>query len=261
MGGTESKTTVDVLNEMSVDVAQKSVGRCTASTTQAQRIKFGYVGGDFVLKDTTMKQEAALNFKCAMSAAKQSEIQGEIANKIAQFAAAKGPAVLGALGSSTAHAAANIKNKFATTVNTSTLQESVTASRQLQEVGATHVAGDVVIANLDMEQGAKVVAEAIISDRQYQSVIQSAATAIDQRSKAVTTNPVADMIGAIGGIFKGMTAPIVWGLMAFIGFIMLIVILATLSAFGWFGNNNGGKQSDAGQQIQPVGERSDAGGT
>lgn len=199
MGGTTSKNTLDVLNQIALDVAQSNTSRCVATATQQQIIEASNVAGDFILDGATLSQGVSINMDCLLRSDTQAKIQSEISTQIAQYADSQGQAMLSALGKTSAEAAANIKTLFSSSVKLDTLNESITKSLQVQTIRGVNIGGDMIVKNVTMSQTADVVAKALIQSSSYAEVINTVAQAIDQKSSAKEESPLQGLFDMISG--------------------------------------------------------------
>lgn len=232
MGGSSSKSMVSVLNQISMDASMRTIQSCSTSATQDQLMELE-AQGSIVISNVKLTQGVQVNSKCLAQTQKQIELKNDVATAITNFAEASGPAVLGALGASKSEAYANISNILNTNINMDTVQESVTASLQRQKVKAKSTEGRVIVSNLTMEQTAKVWAEAIVSDEQFAKSIVSLASKIDQGTKAETTDPIANLVGAVTkGLAGAAMLPLIIGIVSIVIIIVLVLIIKLVSKVG-----------------------------
>lgn len=200
MGGTQSKNTASVINEIAVKVTMDSIMSCTTVATQSQLMELKNITGDVTISDVTMTMGTSLDVECIMEADKQNQINSQIANAIAQHAEAKGQAVLSALGNTKSEVVADIKNKLSNNIDANTRQELSAQIDQVQKVGVENVGGSVVIQDMSFEQSAQIVAKALMKTKAYSQVINETAAKIDQVTKTEEENPIAGIIDSIGGV-------------------------------------------------------------
>lgn len=236
MGGTSSKSTVNILNKISVDASMRTVQSCSTSASQDQLIELETQGSVFIT-NVKLTQGTQINSKCIAQTQKQLELRNDISAAIAQFAEASGPAVLSALGSSRAEVETTIKNELPLALNMDTIQENITASLQRQKV-KVKTDGNIFVTNLTMEQTAKVWAEAMVSDEQFASSITKIAAKIDQKAEAETTDPIANLVGAITkGLGAAIMLPIIIGMVSIVAIIILVLVIRLVSKAGAKGSS------------------------
>ena len=233
MGGTQSRSTTDILNEMAINVSMDSIMSCTSVATQQQLIELENIEGNVVISDVSMKQGASIDMSCVMKSEKQNQIATDVANAIAQHAESKGQAALSALGNTKSIASANIKTEIQQNITANTEVEMSAHIEQIQKIGVANVSGSVVIKNVSMEQSAEIVARALMQSSAYSSVINESATKIDQVTQSEEENPIAGIIdsvggviGEVGGAISGVfTAPILMIGALLLGLIALFVVI------------------------------------
>ena len=81
MGGTSSKTTVDILNSVAVSASMRTVQSCTTAASQNQLIQLQAVG-DVTLGDINQNQGVSVNTECLFSTAKKNEMAASMSNDI-----------------------------------------------------------------------------------------------------------------------------------------------------------------------------------
>jgi hypothetical protein len=179
-GGSKSRTTADILNEISVNAVQRTISDCVGSATQQQIISADYVAGDVNLSNLNFTQNASVRTDCVLSSQKQNEIKQTIAATIAQYAQSQGQAVLGILGSSRSDAETRIRNRMSTNITQEDIQRSVASSVQQQKVQFGTIGGDFIMRGATFEQSARIVAQGVVNSQQVNSVIGEIANQLHQ---------------------------------------------------------------------------------
>lgn len=195
MGGTSSKAVANVLNEIAINASMRTIQECSASASQSQLLNIKSSGLVFA-SNITMKQGVQVDSTCLSSVNKRTQLISDISNQVAQWAEAQGPGVWSALGASRSEVATNVKNRFAPVLNMDTIQRSVTAAAQGQT--ANIEGGTVILGNVTQEQTAKIVAKSIVKDDKVAAVINDMSNTIVAKSKATTTDPIANIIDSLG---------------------------------------------------------------
>ena len=226
MGGTQSKTTSEILTEIAINVTQENIARCIQAATQDQLIEVHRVAGDVTISGTTMEQGMSVDMQCTMSSEMQSDLQAKIAAAVSQYANAEGIALLSALGSTEATVENDIAGIFDAHVRQTNLQEAVQQSMQKQGVIVTDVGGNAVIRNVSMKQTMEVMAKAIITSSGYTSAIADISNKIDQSAKAKETGPLDSLFKMIGNITTGWFIMIIG--IVLVGGLILIFFLKYL---------------------------------
>lgn len=198
--GPSSKTTVEVLNDICTQVTMDTIMKCTAVATQEQMIALK-AKGDITISDVGMSQGVSINMNCVMQADKQNEIKDKVSAAITQNADSKGQAFLSLFGNTKADAIANIKNKLTNTVTANDELDFKTQLSQQQTISA-EAGGNIIMANISMDQSAKIAASALMKTATYSTVINESANKMDQKASSEDKNPIAEMIKAVGSIFS-----------------------------------------------------------
>lgn len=227
MGGTQSKNTATILNDIAVNVSMDSIMSCTVAATQSQLIELKNIEGDVTISDLSMLQGNSIDVNCIMESDKQNQISSSISNAIAQYAETKGQAALSALGNTKSQVATNINNRLTNSINANTKQELTAQVDQIQTIGVENVRGNVVIQNMSLEQSAQLVAKALMKTKTFSEVINETAAKIDQATKTEEKNPIAGIIDSLGGVvgkFGDAISDIFQGPILIIGALLLGVI-------------------------------------
>ncbi len=205
--GTQSRTTVNVLNEMCTNIIMKSSLSCITQATQNQLMLIANVSGNVDLNNVNLQQGSTIDVNCLMSAEKQTEMAQSAASQMAQYASSQGEAALSALGTTVSDASTNIRNKIQNNIDASTETEIKSALTQNQMIKVVNVGGNVLAQNVSMQQQASLVAKAMVTSKAYSSVINDTADKIDQSAQSKETNPLAviwgTVLGGVGKIFSG----------------------------------------------------------
>lgn len=223
VGGSKSSSSAELLNQIAISATQSIISRCVTQATQQQLLSVKNVAGNVSMSGVSMSQGASVDVKCMMTAQVQSAIQNQIANDIAQYAQSQSEAFIGALGQSIAEAKVNIQNRLSLAVNQSTLQESFNAAIQDQQIEVANVGGNVIMKDISMAQSLQLTAETLINGTAYSTVINDIANAVDQTTDAKQTNPIAELIDSVGGIFSSWIGMVI--AIATVGGVVMLVFV------------------------------------
>lgn len=218
MGGTTSTATTRVATKAITDIMVQNIMKCSTSATMTQT--FSVSGSYNVVENVKQVQYLKLSSTCAQDAQNMQDLQTQIANKIKELADAQGSGVLSAVGASHSRTNIDIQNEIKNSVNQQTVAEIVNSSNATQEL---IIRGDHnIVKNFSQEQTADIVftnAQKVVNKIKSVQDIDNKA---DSEAKAVTTNPISEMIDSV---FKGLTS---------LGTIWIIFILgiAVIFIFG-----------------------------
>jgi hypothetical protein len=231
MGGTQSKSISEELNQLVTNVMADSFLECTSIASQSQMIELNKVTGNVTIENVNLNQGVSVDLSCVMQDSKKIDVANRVAQAIAQLADSKGEAVLSALGSTKAEATSKIFNELKNNINANTTTELSRMSNQTQGItDKKTIEGNVVIRGVTMVQGARETAASLMKTKAYSSVIDDAITKIDQKVAAMEKNPLAELISSIFSI-PGML--IALG----IGGLVVIILLFKLMGAGSSGSS------------------------
>lgn len=229
MGGTQSKSSIDVLNSISSSVTQNIVKSCSTAATQNQLIQIQNVAGDVDLTGTSQKQGTSINSECLFSSNTQADLQNKLAQDLVNKADASGFPIVSALGSTKADAIINLKNQFSSSVNQSDLQQSITTSLQQQQISVANVGGNVIAKGINQDQTSEIVAKSIMQSSGYASVINDLAQKIDQKSTSSES--------IFGNFFSNISSYFLIG-MVVVGLIFFIIFMWIMYKLFFSSNND-----------------------
>lgn len=223
IGGTSSKTTAQILNDIAVNATMNSIQSCATVASSNQMIALNNIKGNVTITGTTLSQGSSIDMSCVMHADKTADISNSVASAISQYADSQGQAVLSALGSTKAEATTNISNRFQNNINANTELDVNNNISQNQSITAANVGGNVVIANVTLQQSSKIVAHSLMQSTAFASVINDSATKMDQSSKAKETTIIDSIVNGIKSFFTGIAGIITAGVVVFllIGFVLV----------------------------------------
>lgn len=213
MGATESKTLTEVMNEVAVDVVQRTVQNCTTTATQDQLLQVDYVNGNVDISDSTFTQGMSVDMSCMLSDQKTSEIANELATKVVQFAESESRGLLVPPGGTEASAVSDIANDIKTSLTQESVQNSLSVSSQSQKLQFGYVGKNFTAKNVTMSQTMEVVAKSIVNTSMIQSVINKVSNDLDQTSSSKSTGTdavIADgLFGLLGAWAYGVIGVVV----------------------------------------------------
>jgi hypothetical protein len=241
MGGSSSKTSMDVYTKNVVEALSKSIQNCEGNTIINQRIT---IKGNYnVVKNVRLVQGMKLSTKCAADITNVSSTQQAVTNAIKQQSDAQNVALLGAVSSSSSKNTTAIHNEVMAAITQETIQNIINSFNATQEFyldGNSNIVEDIT-----MEQSMEVLQDNCLKALSSISSVQELKNNADSISKATQTNPVSEIIGSIGSILTSLGS--MWTIILIVGLIVgayVIVNGGGLSAI--FGDNStSGQQPNA----------------
>lgn len=222
MGGTQSTSTSETVNNMATNVATKHIMKCATMATQDQMISVE-TSGNIIGNTYNQKQGMSVDMDCVMKVTTQQEIVNDVSSALAQYTASKGDAVLSLLGGSESSANNIIRNNLVTNISNTTGQEMINQMKQKQQ--ATYVGRSMVMNDVNQEQSAEITAKALMETEEYSKVLNAVSNAVDQKTEATTTNP-------IGSIVDSFASAVSTPMLIFVGGgVALVVLLAIVWKF------------------------------
>src|ERR1700678_2032916 len=127
MGVSQSKTSVDVVNNSIINCITNNLNACSASSTQSQQVSFSGFG----LFDSAT-QSATINLSCLQKLTMTNSLSTAIAQQIQQDAEAQSIALLPSY--SGASNSTNLSNYITTNITTNNIQQCATNAIQSQNL-------------------------------------------------------------------------------------------------------------------------------
>jgi hypothetical protein len=204
MGGTSSKTLVDIVNESSAEVITRNMQSCSSSINQTQ--VYNMTGFSYGFNAS---QDASINMSCVANFKMNDQIATQITNDVIQKATASSVALI-SVSKTKAEAESHIKNSIKNNVTTELVQKSVASISQSQYVNVSGVQ-----INSNISQSAASVQKAIMTAISNTNIKNDLATVAAQSSSAEQKNP----LSFISDIFKNIY------MVFFLIFIVIIVVI------------------------------------
>lgn len=89
LGGSESNARINISNKLATSIRQDDIQKAIASSVQEQKIQFGFIGGNFIMRGATLEQTAKVVAEGIVNSTQVSTVVKEIADTIDQTAEAK----------------------------------------------------------------------------------------------------------------------------------------------------------------------------
>jgi hypothetical protein len=230
MGGTASSSVINELSQNISNISSSIVQSCEVISTQNQNLNVTNTGFK-LFGGYSLTQQTEINNKCFSDAKKQTDLQQQIYNEIAQSATSQGVALLGAFGKDTSTAQANLKRIIQTNITMQNIQKNYNQIKQNQSATFSN-SGIVLLETVDLNQGAKVFAAATLSTLDQAKVFDTITGYVDQSSTTKTENPL-DFIGkAIGAFASGVSGTFFIFIFLIIAAIIGVVVLFRLMGAG-----------------------------
>jgi len=211
MGGSESKTTTEVVNETVQSVLFETVQSCKGPLSQEQVISVKNCK-NCLISGVSMKQMASIDVKCFQKSSKSADFQNKLQLALSQMAESQTSGF--AVSKSESENINRTVNKITQTVQDKVAQECVVSVAQRQAI-MIDGSQNVVINDVTFNQTANAILECVQSSETLSRSVNDLSLQIDQIAKSKTT-----------GLFdfSGLTWIIV-GIIVLIGAIIAVLKL------------------------------------
>jgi hypothetical protein len=213
-GGSSSMNASETFTKNVAEAMSESIQNCSGKTIIDMNVAI--IGSGNVVKGLRLVQGMQLSTNCHTDDKNVAATQQAVENAIKQNAEAQGVALLGALGSSSSSNSTKIHNEVIAKINRKTIQNIINDYNLTMNFylnGNSNIVEDVT-----MEQTAKVLQDNCLSAISQLSSVQEVKNEIDQKSKSTQTNPISEIISAIGSIFTSL------------GMIWMVIIIVVIGA-------------------------------
>ena len=200
MGGSSSKTSTDIYTSNIVEAMSKTIQNCSGNTVISQQV---VIKGNYnVVKNVRLVQGMKLSTSCSLDDKNIAAAQQAVENAIKQQSEAQNVALLGALSSSSSRDDTKIRNEVRATITRETIQNIVNNFNATQEFYLD--GNNSIVEDISMEQSMQVLFDNCLSALSQMSTVQDVMNNAELISKATQTNPISEIIGAIGNIITSL---------------------------------------------------------
>ena len=196
-----------------------TVQSCETTTDQSQDLTVVNEGWK-LFGSYRLEQQSEINAPCFSDTKKQIDLQNKIITAITQASSANSIALLGAFGSSTSEATANLTNIVRNQITMSNIQQSYSSIKQQQSAKFINK-GVIGFEQAELVQGAKLFAAATLQEVDKAGIFNTISSYVDQKSTASQENPLEFIARAIGNVVNGISSTMMW-----------IVIIIAVALFG-----------------------------
>lgn len=235
MGSSSSKSVVKSLSEQITQLSSNISQKCNNLTDQRQNFNM-FVGGDLVGNQISVSQFTDVDFKCAFSSNVQNDIQNQVLAQIKNLSKAQTlPLSLQRVKND---AETIIENRIRNELTLSNIQESYNQIVQGQKASIV-VAGNATGNVIDISQGNKVFAGAVLDVLEKSGVFNTVKNVVDQVQQTRQVTPViGEVVAGVSDTAIGVSGNIAQAMSGTTGIILMIVVgfivLVLLGVVGWY---------------------------
>lgn len=247
MGGTNSKSSVESLQETVTNIAYSIAQSCASSSDQNQEVTSSQLSL-FGINNASVTQTTDIDFTCATKSNKQTDLQNQIVSAISNSSDSNGIALFSAFGRTKAEATVNIRNIVTTNLTMSNIQQTyiIIKNSQTGFFSQTAIFGSNYV---DVTQGASIFARAVNEILETSGIYQTIESHIENSASATEKNP----LQFLADIFTGAATTAMY---IVIGIILIIIALGLGIVFA--GKSiDGGLDPDSDGQLSNLTEPTD----
>jgi hypothetical protein len=192
MGASESKSIINQLSTAITQVCMDTSQSCEVNSEQNQNIVVNNSG--FKLWGSySLDQQTDIDMKCFSNTNRDITLQNKLIQTISNTSTSKGLGLLGAFGASGSEAKTNLTNMIKNNITVQNIQKSMASIKQSQGAIFSN-SGVILVDNVDLKQGGKLLAAATLQELDRIGVFNTISNYVDQKSSAETKGPL-DFIG------------------------------------------------------------------
>ena len=203
MGGTSSVVTTDVTNKAITEFTMTLAKECGAGATNNIVFKFGEVGGDFVLRDSTFEQEATVNFACIQDSMTEAQIAQKMAAFLSQQSKTKGNPLSLPWGGVSSEQNLKLYNEVVQKLDMKDIQKCSAAASDHFMVQAEMVGGNAVIENITVSQVAEVISKCKQISDMSAKMASELNTKVEQEGDTEMPSWLEGLFGDFGPLIMG----------------------------------------------------------
>lgn len=196
---TESETTLERISQAITDVSISAVQHCVSNVKQEQTaeiVNTGWFAGGTV----TVEQETEIKSSCFSDSSLSAKLQNDIINTIMQSSTSTGQAIFPAFNGNSAKARTHLETLFKNGFSMQNVQKSYNDIKQKQTVKFIN-AGVMAGVDINVRQGAKVFAAAVLKQVENLGVFNTIEEYIKQEVETKNENFLTEMFRSVTGSF------------------------------------------------------------
>lgn len=214
MGNTKSTTSSQVVSNAIAKAVTENISECSAGASLEQTVDLS----GFNLF-SSYKQSGVLTASCLQKNSSDQSIVQDIANKIAQEAAATSTTLIGvSLGDTSANAVSRITSNLNVAAIDKSMQECAASLNMKQAVTTSGATIGVTV-----QQGAELYSKCLQENRNTKNIAQSVVTDVNQKVEATTEDLLSSLFGEIGKY-------IAIAIIVFVAIIILAIVVKIISS-------------------------------
>lgn len=219
MGGSQSSASTTIDTTLATKILSQAIMNCASSSLVAQTF---LISGNYnVVKNTKQVQAVQFNTSCQQTAQNTADLQQQLTTALSQAAEATGSGVTSVLGASSSDVTSVIKQDVETSITQQTIQNIVQSCVTQQNI--TISGNNNIVDTFSQEQTMSIVQSNCQNAINSLKTVQTLNNEVSQKSTAVTTNPISDIINSVGGLLTG------------IGMIWAAIAIAAIVAMAYVG--------------------------
>jgi cobalamin biosynthesis Mg chelatase CobN len=222
MGGSNSKSIASSFNTVVTEAITKNIISCVYTASQDQNIVIKNTIGDVTIRNAVLSQSTVINSSCLQKALSDANVQNAISNDILQNTSAETYAMLDAFTASGSSSTAMINNMTRNMFTTENISNTLNEVKQSQSINIESTVGNVVLENINMTQGAKLIAQSLADNANILQTMTSYENSANQTTSLTSEGPL-DFLGDYAWV------------------IVAIVVLVILALTGYFIFRSGSK--------------------
>lgn len=193
MGNSESKNTVEMVNDITQEVIMETIQNCQQNISQEQIILISNAS-NVIVSNINMEQYASFDASCVLNKMSSVEFENNLKAAIKQFAETEAPPIT--LSDSSSENVTKHTNIITNTVKELTKQDCMANIFQSQSIIVTN-ATNIVVDDITFNQMGQITLECLLKNDSYTKAVNDIATIVDQH--AVTeVSILGDLFGFLG---------------------------------------------------------------
>jgi hypothetical protein len=216
--GPSSRLTNLVDTKVASKILTNVIMSCKGNSNVSQILNISGSGNTI----TGVKQLNAfkLSSTCNQDIKDNKQLQQDLTNNLVAAAEAKGSGIVSAIGASQSDVFNKINNDISSMLESNTITNIVNNVNQLQGIDIS--GNNNIVKDFTQQMTSELVFSAVQNALNNLSSIQTLNTAIQSSSKAVTTNPISDLIDSV---FNGLQGFMQYWVILVLGVLLIIAIM------------------------------------
>lgn len=187
MGNFIGRSSVDVINSKTLEDVKKAISSCVNAITEAQIMALKQMGKEVIIRNNDFSQIGSLNQNCIFSSNIKDNIDNDLATSLVNYAEKRGQLFLIFKTNNKIDAISALDSRFKKVVSQQAINKAISSISKKYDIRVENINGDYIFLDNGINETTTIVAETILNDTGYRSIITDIGTIIQLQAGNDTT--------------------------------------------------------------------------